>query len=43
MPLVVDQINDMINAGVPIEQINKFKEDKLILAGGINLFGAKNL
>ena len=30
MPLVVDQINDMINAGVPIEQINKFKEDKIL-------------
>ena len=30
MPLVVDQINDMIKAGVPIDQVNKFKEDKLL-------------
>jgi len=30
MPLVVDQINDMIKAGVPLDQINKFKEDKLL-------------
>ncbi len=30
MPLVADQINDMIKAGVPVDQINKFKQDKLL-------------
>jgi hypothetical protein len=30
MPVIVDQINDMINAGVPIDQINKFKENKIL-------------
>ena len=30
MPVIVDQINDMIKAGVPTDQINKFKEDKLL-------------
>lgn len=39
MPLVSDQINDMINAGVPVDQINKFKQDKLLemKQGGIPL------
>ena len=26
MPVIVDQINDMIKAGVPVDQINKFKD-----------------
>ena len=30
MTLIVDQITDMINAGVPIEQINQFKKNKII-------------
>ena len=30
MPLVVDQINDMIKAGVPVPEINKFKENKIL-------------
>jgi len=30
MPVIVDQINDMIKAGVPTNQINQFKEDKLL-------------
>ena len=28
MPVIVDQINDMIKAGVPVDQINKFKENR---------------
>ena len=30
MPVIVDQINDMIKAGVPVDQINKFKENKVL-------------
>ena len=30
MPLVVDQINDMISAGVPLEKITEFKENKIL-------------
>ena len=30
MPVIVDQINDMIQSGVPIDQINKFKENKIL-------------
>lgn len=30
MPLVVDQINDMISAGVPVEKINEFKTSKIL-------------
>ena len=30
MPVIVDQINDMIKAGVPVNQINKFKENKVL-------------
>jgi hypothetical protein len=30
MPVIVDQINDMIKAGVPVDQINKFKENKIL-------------
>jgi hypothetical protein len=30
MPLIVDQINDMISAGVPTEKINQFKENKIL-------------
>lgn len=30
MTLIVDQINDMIKAGVPVPEINKFKENKIL-------------
>jgi len=30
MPVIVDQINDMIKAGVPIQEINNFKENKIL-------------
>ena len=30
MPVIVDQINDMVKAGVPVDQINKFKEEKIL-------------
>ena len=30
MPVIVNQINDMIKAGVPVDQINKFKENKVL-------------
>ena len=42
MTLIVDQITDMINAGVPIEQINQFKKVLIDKEVNKNIFNCNN-